>query len=288
MKKRKKLKQLHPKAREFKKYLKSHTNLSKLTIINYISQINLFLYQHNTFLLDNDEDKINSIRKFVFAGKRIYNRQYAIKHFLKLLKLPNLIKQMKEEEIKMDLKDRKYEDAFLTYPEIVNLVKELKHEQIRLILMIAYDTGLRIQPILKLTTAKIKYDSTDDLYYITVKEKGKKNITRYLTTETANHLNNYILKYEKIIKERKSKLFTLPYMTFWSKLKNMSRKIYSAYGISAHWIRRGRAQELYEQTKNLEIVREFLGHENIETTKRYLTTGNVNIIQIIKQEKRDW
>jgi integrase/recombinase XerC len=45
-------------------------------------------------------------------------------------------------------------------------------------------------------------------------------------------------------------------------------------GVSAHALRHTAASNLYDATHNVKTVQEFLGHQNVATTDRYLRSGN--------------
>lgn len=47
-------------------------------------------------------------------------------------------------------------------------------------------------------------------------------------------------------------------------------------GVSPHKIRSGVASILYEDTRNMELVREVLCHDNSKTTRRYIVKGNID------------
>jgi integrase len=277
--------------KNFKKWMKENTALKQNSITQYALQIKKFL--------DNfDEVNLKNLRKFLFMRKDknkqevriVYHRRFAVKKFLMFLGKEEWIRELDKLKRELRLQDRRYERYidFKTFKEMI----EGFNAELRLIMMILYDTDMRISPIINLKVRKVRED--DKGVYIIGREKGGRLVNRYLDIETAKLLkliiknkqpNDYVFR-RKVGKRWET--WWECYYRLWKELKVESRKFLGDFGISFHWVRTSRAKELYKRYRDLTKVKKFLGHISITTTMRYIEEGEFESAEIIKEEEGKW
>jgi integrase len=275
----------------FKKWMKENTALKQNSITQYALQIKKFL--------DNFDDvNLKNLRRFLFMRKDknkqeariVYHRRFAVKKFLMFLGKEEWIRELDKLKKELRLQDRRYE-RYIDFKTFKEMIKGFNSE-LRLIMMILYDTGMRISPIINLKVRKVRED--DKGVYIIGREKGGRLVNRYLDIETVKLLkliiknkqpNDYVFR--KKVGNRWETWWEC-YYRLWKELKVESRKFLGDFGISFHWIRTSRAKELYKRYKDLMKVKKFLGHISITTTMRYIEEGEFESAEIIKEEKGKW
>jgi integrase len=156
--------------------------------------------------------------------------------------------------------------------------------------MLAYDSALRISPILNLRVNDINRD--EDGYYIDVTEKGGKRVKRYFDNKTAElllNITNNKNSNDYVFRNKNESLWKC-YYKFWKELKNKSRKakLVGDFGISFHWVRTTRAIKFYKKYRDIMKVKNLLGHQSIQTTQRYVESGELESAELIKKEKGKW
>lgn len=273
----------------FEKWIGENTKLSEASRRQYVSQINMFLATYSDISLDN-------VKKFLFSGDRVYARRFAVKYFCEFMKEPDWIKEIDSLKRNFRLRDRKYV-RYLAFDSFKSLMESVSAEM-KVALMIMYDTGVRVSPVVNLKLKQIKFDA--DGHYINVGEKGGKIVKRYLEGYTFEKLetiivskqpNDYVFRHRILTTGGKERWETSweCYYRLWKELKTKSKKVLDlGHGISPHWIRTSRAKDLYRQYKDLVKVKSFLNHQQITTTLRYIDEGEFNSAEIIQTEKGKW
>lgn len=176
-------------------------------------------------------------------------------------------------------KEIKKEFDYLTKDEIntfLNSIPTNSNKGIRdyTLLMLLYDSGARAQEIINLKVEDLRLDSNP-----VVRLLGKGN--KYRTIPITNNTRDILLKYIEINKLNTNLiLFSNPkgnYATtkmithIIDKYSNITNK-----KIHSHTFRHSRAMHLLEAGVNLIYIRDFLGHNSIETTEIY-AKANENI-----------
>jgi integrase/recombinase XerD len=156
----------------------------------------------------------------------------------------------------------------------------------RLILILLYDTAVRISELLNIRLCDIALDTQYPSIFIT--GKGNKERTIQLTDKTVSHLKEYISVYHRDSGKDAYLIFTtIKGVTGKMSTGNVQRVIkkYAEYarqkGISLpesvhpHMFRRTRATNLYQDGVAIELVSTVLGHARTETTKNYYAKPSV-------------
>lgn len=162
--------------------------------------------------------------------------------------------------------------------------KKSKGLRDRFLLIFMYDTAARCDEIRKLKISDICIDGDKPKVYL----HGKGNKVRVvpLMVKTVEHCKVYLKKYHPDLNANGDKNIPLFYTVFHQTKHIMStdaiEKIYEKYGqiaaekckempikLHPHMMRHTRAMHLYRSGMPLELLSQFLGHANIETTMIY-------------------
>lgn len=145
-------------------------------------------------------------------------------------------------------------------------------------ILLLYDSAARVQELCDLRICDIRIDSLPVVHLL---GKGRKSRDVPLTKPCAQVLRQYICENHLDIPERRNdQLFTNPQGKKLTRsgvsyvLAKYIHKANTAVGsffpqITPHCLRHSKAMHLVEAGKNLIYIRDFLGHESIETTQVY-------------------
>ncbi len=156
----------------------------------------------------------------------------------------------------------------------------------RTILILLYDTAVRISELLHIRLCDIVLDKKYPCIFIN--GKGNKERTVQLTDKAVDHLKEYIRVYHRSSDEN-TYLFstTIKGVTDHMSVGNVQRIIkkyaaqVSASGITlpdsvhCHMFRRTRATNLYQDGVAIELVSTVLGHARTDTTKNYYAKPSI-------------
>ena len=65
-------------------------------------------------------------------------------------------------------------------------------------------------------------------------------------------------------------------------MKRCAKKAELSKNVSPHTLRHSYATEFYRKTKDIETLRQILGHSNISTTTIYITLANIEVEKAMK------
>lgn len=150
----------------------------------------------------------------------------------------------------------------------------------RMILIMFYDTGARVQEILDLTVGSLHLEA--DVPYVTLHGKGDTFRNVPLMDKTVSHLRNYLKEFHKA-DHNESPLFyarshgeihPLSPDSMENLIKDCSKKcvtdgIDMPKSCHCHMIRKTRAMDLYRAGMSLEHIQQLLGHKHISTTSGF-------------------
>ncbi len=156
----------------------------------------------------------------------------------------------------------------------------------RMIIILLYDTGARVQELVDITTKDLHLEAKNP--FIIVTGKGKKTRSIPLMDKTVAHLEVYIQRFHNIsVNKSNMPLFYsirsgIPHMlsrdTVGIMMKNYGEtarsKCYEVpERVHPHLIRHTRAMHLYQAGMPLSYIAEFLGHASINTTEIYASAS---------------
>lgn len=255
----------------FKLFIKYITDVKNIAIRN----INFDVIDRETII-----DFLDYIEKENNASIRTRNQRLAvIKSFYAYVKDTNpeqLINIQQILSIKCK-KEAKKEFDYLTKEEVdkfLNSISTDSNKGIRdyTLLMLLYDSGARAQEIINLKVEDLRLDSNP-----IVRLFGKGN--KHRTVPITNSTKEILIKYIDINKlSNNSVLFSNPKGVYAT--TKMITHIIDKYSsilnknIHPHTFRHSRAMHLLEAGVNLIYIRDFLGHNSIETTEIYAKTND--------------
>jgi len=161
--------------------------------------------------------------------------------------------------------------------KILGAVKNLKH---RLLLTLAYSSGLRVSEVIALKREHI--DTSRKLIYVK-NAKGRKDRYTILSEKTINLINEYYKNYDTGIWLFPGQVKTKP-LTIRS-AQNIFYHAAEEAGItkdvSIHSLRHAFATHLLENGTDIRYIQALLGHTNLHTTERYAHVAKGSILNII-------
>ncbi len=282
----------------FKKYLKVDRAYSDLTVKEYEHDLKLlYKYLTNEFNFDKDF-KISKITKYEISeflsdivltydnSAVTRNRKlYAIRSFFKFLQKreytdnnPALTIESSKtrttaEPIYMKLKEAKRYIRVIREADLLNKKRDLA------IVKIFLYAGLRVSELVELNVDDINYEDKSIKFY------GKGNKERYvpLHSDTLKAIDEYLPERDKIkpsnedakkalfLSTRGNRISARSIQLFVKKYAKMAG-IKNASKITPHKLRHTFATILYHNTKDIKVLQDLLGHENISTTQIYTHT----------------
>ena len=166
--------------------------------------------------------------------------------------------------------------------------KTTKHRRNRMLLIMLYDSGARVQELADLNLSSLRLDAENP--YVTLFGKGKKARNVPLLAKTVAHLLNYIKEFHPSKKE-------CP--LFYSRLDGKEHRLSSdsislilknaadnarlvcpdvPERVHCHLIRKTKAMDLYKSGIPLPFIMQLLGHESISTTSGFYAFATLEMM----------
>ena len=177
--------------------------------------------------------------------------------------------------------------ALLVQPDI----RTLKGRRNRMIMILLYDTGTRVQELVDMKVADLHLGARNP--FVIVTGKGSKTRSIPLMDKTASHLKEYLRRFHtESVDRNNAPLFYsiragMPHMLSTDAVAAMlkdygerARKTCSEVPerVHPHLIRHTRAMHLYRSGMPLSYIAEFLGHASMNTTEIY-ASANVEMLR---------
>ncbi len=273
---------------KFLEYLEKELNYSKMTIVDYESDLNIyhnFLKGSNLDYLKVDKKDIMNYLKFLdnlkYSNKSISRNLSALRSFYNYLVEVKLL----EENIFRRIRNPKLEKKlpnFLNEAEVSQVLDKMEEEnpdEIRnkCIFELLYSTGLRVSELSDITLNNLDMNE----YTIRVKGKGSKERIVYFGDFAACLLEKYLSVRNTYLKKG-----DIPYLFVNKVGGKLSRQSIEAiiqkvsltsglnHNFSPHTLRHTFATHLLDEGADLRSVQELLGHENLNTTEIYTHVSN--------------
>ena len=289
-------------------YMPLVRNLSNKTIDSYKTSIKIYLkfindnknipnnkINFDIFSRDNLKDYVVWLKENGASPKTINLRMTAIKSFLKYSSEEDYELTVFYNNSKL-IKGQKITKQPIEYlkPEATKAIlaafdsKTSKHRRNKMILILMYDSGCRVQEISDLKVSSLHLD--DKNTYMTVMGKGRKLRNVPLTTKTVTHLKRYLGEFHKP---------SIDEYLFYSNIDNIPHQL-STDSISlilkqaseiakkecdlvpdrvhCHMIRKTKAMDLYKDGVPLPFIMQLLGHESMSTTSGFYAFATLEMI----------
>lgn len=174
------------------------------------------------------------------------------------------------------------------FKEIIDTLREgyLDHRpnvQVATILILEANLGCRIGDIVNLRTDSFVYDG--GVWKLNISEQKTKKARRFVVPANVKAFIDRWIDERNI--QKGEKLFTIKAPAVWKALRQVTAFL-DYENVSCHSFRKKIASDIYNQTHDIEVVREFLQHSSVTITQRYIKRsshqleeaiqGSVNII----------
>jgi len=224
--------------------------VSKSTLRVYVNALEQFFASMNGNILTPEfaQEYINSLTKQGKAASTVSLKAHAIMNFFK----------MKKMKVHLDcpaIKMKKPE--YLKQPEIDRVIGACRTQLEKTIVVMLYDTAVRISELLNLTLDDIDLVNKT----ITVTRKGGRIQEVNVSDKALKELKNWLNVRQSISK----KVFVdLEYYTAWVLIKNIGKR--AGVPLHPHELRHSRAIQMLKSGAKPYVVGQHLGHKSITVT----------------------
>jgi integrase/recombinase XerD len=228
-------------------------------------------------------EKPKSNGKEVISQSHVHSQLLAIRLFFEYLQRLGKIKRNPYTlKVKSPVNNPR---NILTQNEIQILYKNTQNLEEKTILHLCYGCGLRRSEAQDLNIKDVNFEQK--LLFVR-KGKGKKRRVIPITEKITNDLQDYYKQSELYRNENQEAFFithqsnritgTTIYETF-KKLLEKTKINTPEKNICLHSLRHSIATHLLENEMSIEMVRNFLGHQNLKTTQIYTRVTNLKLKQ---------
>ena len=286
----------------FKQHLKNNTSMSENSIYMYVYSVERFLKRNP------DIENIDDYNKFIVdvcIKKRSNHHYSAIKAFIDFRIKDAVIKNrlLKDLIRPKERKDIVRERKNLTDEQIVDIINYLQKDKHQVISWIQKTTGVRAGDVLRLKRGDIMYEDYhgEPVLRINILGKRKKRNVVYIhhpavqefivdwITSNAVNMDYYFLEYPKYKisgsgENTEDSLMKQNYWWYWADLKQaMDLAGVDKKDWASHGFRYSAARVVWDLYKDIQILQNFLGHEDPKTTMRYLRHSGLQNIDLLKE-----
>lgn len=243
--------------KEFENYLKLHVNSSK-TIEEYVRRVKNFFKKFNEF----NQENVNLFLQLLVEAKKssAFNLSLAsFTHYIRFLKID--IELPKTRKISNKIKDTLSRDEI--EDEIFPYFADMFEDNTKRMLIVRFMmlTMMRISEIVNLKKDEIDFESR----VIKINEgKGDKNRITFLPKSLVDDVKQHVQSHDSEYALNVTKSY----------IKHIFHKINTELNykkhVTPHTLRHSGATQFYNETKDLEKLQDILGHESLDTTKKYI------------------
>ena len=227
------------------------------------------------------QTKPNQRRKGIISQSHIHSNLLAIRIFFEYLQRIGKIKRNPYTlKVKSPIRNQR---NILTQEEIKTLYKTAQNLEETILLHLCYGCGLRRSEAQDLNIKDVNFEQK--LLFVR-KGKGKKRRVIPLTEKITTDLQDYYKQNQWYRNENQESFLiniqgnrvtgTTIYENF-KKLLQKTKINTSDKNICLHSLRHSIATHLLENEMSIEMVRNFLGHQNLKTTQIYTRVNNLKL-----------
>ena len=254
----------------YTQFLISEKNLSKISVNNYLVDLDQFFFTEDTKVSDLNakiKSYIVNLRKKNLKTSSINRKISALKNFLKFLHTEKIIEQIDFQEFESLSNLKKIPKAIskVQMEQIfMNLYnsKQTNKELYILVLKLIYLSGLRISEALNLKWSDI--NPQDNSIY--VYGKGSKERKVYIIKDFLDHLKKLDKKNQFVFTLNNKKISARSVNKF---LENCHSDSIIKDKLSSHVFRHSFATTMLENNADIRHIQKLLGHSSISTTEIY-------------------
>ncbi len=254
----------------YTQFLISEKNLSRISVNNYLVDLDQFFFSENTKVNDLNtmiKSYIINLRKKNLKTSSINRKISSLKNFLKFLHTEKIIKQIDFQEFESLSNLKKIPKAIskLQMEQIfTNLYnsKQTNKELYILVLKLIYLSGMRISEALNLKWSDINHQDNSIYVY----GKGSKERKVYIIKDFLEHLKNFGKKNQFVFTLKNKKISPRSVNKF---LENCYNDSIIKNKLSSHVFRHSFATTMLENKADIRHIQKLLGHSSISTTEIY-------------------
>ncbi len=267
--------------KDFLAYLEKEKFFSHHTISAYrrdIQRFLLFLKSKKVFSakLASYElliEYIRILRESGYANVSVVRMVNAIRSFFRFLYFEEYI----EDSIILDFPVPKAQDKIpeiLDPDEVETLLAQADESTViglrnKAIMKLLYDSGLRVSEVCDLNISDMHRD------FIAIRGKGNKDRIVPVGSRALATLEVYIKKHRSKSPDSPALFVSstgkrIDRVTIWRFIKNYATSAGIQKSISPHTLRHSFATHLLEKGTDIRVIQEILGHEEIQTTSKYI------------------
>lgn len=220
------------------------------------------LLRLTSFSVATQKRKLSSLKHFY---------EYMIEaHPLRLKKSPFLAKR---HNIKLKDSDQKHTKR-LSFEQFKTLMNECKKIHLRLAMCLMYYEGLRIEEVIMLNQDQFNRETNELIFF---RKGGKRHHLKLRYPDRILPLWDYVFSKNELQSLdgplfQNSKGNRLNKRSLQSSLqKHFDEFLEINHGVTPHSFRKACASQLYHETKDLLLVRDFLGHSDAKVTQTYIS-----------------
>lgn len=249
----------------------------------------------DAFSRDNTKEYISWLKEQDYSPKSINLKLTSIRSFLKYCSEEDFelrgiytevcsIKKLKEEKKPIQFLQATATSAILSaYDTNIG-----KHRRNRMLLILLYDTGARVQELSDLDFSSLHLDAKNP--YITLVGKGRKSRNVPLMSKTVKHLEVYLKEFHSTGNEAPLFYSFLDGKPHRLSTDSISLVLKTAAGIArqscndvpdnvhCHLIRKTKAMDLYKNGVPLPFIMQLLGHESMSTTSGFYAFATLEMM----------
>lgn len=249
----------------------------------------------DAFTRDNIKEYVTWLKGKGFSAKTINLKLTAIRSFLRYCSEEDFelrgvytgacsVKKIKEEKKPIEYLSPEATSAILAAYGSTTA----KHRRNRMMLILLYDSGARVQEISDLTVSSLHTDTKNP--YITLVGKGRKSRNVPLMSKTVKHLEVYLREFHpkgdeaplfySLMDGKPHKLSTDSISLVLKKAANIARESCDCVpdNVHCHLIRKTKAMDLYKSGVPLPFIMQLLGHESMSTTSGFYAFATLEMM----------
>jgi site-specific recombinase XerD len=267
----------------------------------------------DAFTRDNISAFVSWLKDKGYASKTINLKLTAIRSFLKYCSEEDFelygvysevctVKKLKEEKKPIEYLQPAATAAILSAYD----TRTIKHRRNRMMLIMLYDTGARVQELanLNISSLHLQHDNP----FVTLIGKGRKSRNVPLLKKTVKHLEGYLKEFHSkneecplfysLLDGKPHRLSTDSISLILKTAADNARKICPQVpeDVHCHMMRKTKAMDLYKNGVPLPFIMQLLGHESMSTTSGFYAFATLEMMSEamnkatpdIKNEEKLW
>ena len=249
----------------------------------------------DSFTRDNIKEYVTWLKCNGRSAKTINLRLTAIRSFLKYCSEEDFelrgvytdactVKKIKEEKKPIEYLLPEATTAILSAYDL----KTAKHRRNRMMLILLYDSGARVQELADLVVSSLHTDAPTP--YLTLVGKGRKCRNVPLMSKTVKHLGIYLKEFHpkgdeaplfySLMEGKPHKLSTDSISLVLKTAADTARETCETVpdNVHCHLIRKTKAMDLYKNGVPLPFIMQLLGHESMSTTSGFYAFATLEMM----------